>query len=95
MNKIEFEKRKTNERVIKNDYINDENSNQIGLFEVDRDNSKPKTISFFSKIMNSKIIKSIGNVPEIDIVKNEDTENCNDKSEEETYNISSIKRRAS
>ena len=45
--------------------------------------------------MNSKIIKSIGNVPEIDIVKNEDTENCNDKSEEETYNISSIKRRAS
>ena len=94
MNKIEFEKRKINEHGTRNDDINDKNSNQRGLFEDNRDNGRLKTLSFFSKIMNSKIIKSIGNVPEIDIVKNEDITNCDGTSDEEIYNISSIKRRA-
>lgn len=94
MNKVDFEKTKTNQHTIKNDDINGENSNQIGLFEVSRDNGKSKTISFFSKIMSSKIIKSISNVPEIDIVKNEDITNCDDTLDEDIYNISSIKRRA-
>ena len=74
--------------------FNSKSGEQPDLFNEDKKGQKKhENFSLLSKIMNSKIVKSIGNIPEIETIDNEKTFSSNDE-KEDLYNVSAIRRKA-